>query len=157
MRKLTLGSILFWLSLNSLAASNAPWGTAPDTATEYQEQKVVYDVAVNNLAALTSVLDRASYLSNLNGGNPLLTSIVIVMHGAEIPYFAIKNFPKHKALMERAQSLSVGEVIKFKMCKIAAQSHGLKPQDIHGFVELVPMGDAEIVRLQQDEGHAYMR
>lgn len=157
MRHIMYGSMLFWFALNATAAANAPWGSAAAVETEYQEQRVVYDVAVNSVAALTSVLDRASYLSNLNGGNPLLTSIVIVMHGPEIPYFAIKNFPKYKALMERAQSLSVGEVIKFKMCKIAAQSHGLKPQDIHGFVELVPMGDAEIVHLQQDEGHAYMR
>jgi intracellular sulfur oxidation DsrE/DsrF family protein len=43
------------------------------------------------------------------------------------------------------------------MCKVAAQGHGFKPEDIHGFVTMVPMADAELVRLQQEEGYAYMR
>ena len=59
--------------------------------------------------------------------------------------------------MQRAKSLTENGNIKFRMCKLAAQGHGFKPKDIHGFVEMVPMADAEIVRLQQDEGYAYMR
>jgi len=43
------------------------------------------------------------------------------------------------------------------MCKIAAQSQGFLPEDIHGFVEMVAMGDAEIIRLQYEEAHAYMQ
>lgn len=39
----------------------------------------------------------------------------------------------------------------------AAQGHGYEPEDIHGFVKMVPMGDAEIIRLQNEENHAYMR
>lgn len=31
-----------------------------------------------------------------------------------------------------------------------------RPSDVHGFVQMVPMADAEIVRLQK-EGYAYMR
>jgi hypothetical protein len=42
------------------------------------------------------------------------------------------------------------------MCQLAAESHGFKPADFHGFITLVPMADTEIVRLQQ-EGYAYMR
>ena len=53
---------------------------------------------------------------------------------------------KFKALMERARSLTVGGIIEFRMCKIAAEGHGYKPEAIHGFVHMVPMGDAEIVR-----------
>jgi hypothetical protein len=43
------------------------------------------------------------------------------------------------------------------MCKVAAKGHGFVPEDINGFVKMVPMADAEIVRLQQEEGYAYMR
>jgi len=59
--------------------------------------------------------------------------------------------------MARAQSLVNSGNIKFRMCKLAAQGQGFKPADIHGFVEMVPMADAEIIRLQQEEHHAYMR
>ncbi len=43
------------------------------------------------------------------------------------------------------------------MCKIAAEGQGFEPKDIHGFVEMVPMGDAEIIRLQYEDGYAYMQ
>jgi hypothetical protein len=43
------------------------------------------------------------------------------------------------------------------MCQIAARGHGVEPEQIHGFVKVVPMADAEIVRLQQEEAYAYMR
>lgn len=144
------------LGLPALAASNASWGSAPDLDTRYSKQKVVYDTAVSSVAGLTSVLDRASYLSTLNGADPFDNKIVIVLHGGEIPFFAIKNYAKYKELMTRAQSLTVGGIIEFRMCKIAAKGHGFDPKDIHGFVTMIPMGDAEIVRLQH-EGYSYMR
>ncbi len=137
-------------------AQTAPWGSAPSKEIEYKGQKVVYDTSVNSVAALTSVLDRASYLSTLNGADPFDTKIVVVLHGNEIPFFGIRNYAKYKDLMARAQSLSVGGTIEFRMCRIAARGHGYEPSDIHGFVTMVPMGDAEIIRLQQ-EGYAYMR
>ncbi len=140
----------------SALAETPPWGSAKVLDIEYKGQKVVYDAAVNSVTALTSILDRASYLSTLNGADPFDSKIVILLHGNEIPFFAIKNYAKYKDLMVRAQSLSVGGVIEFRMCKIAAKGHGFEPKDIHGFVFMVPMGDAEIIRLQQD-GYAYMR
>lgn len=139
------------------AAGDTPWGSASVTETQYKPQKVVYDVAVNSVEKVTSVLDRASYLSTITGADPFDSSIVLVLHGGEIDYFAIKNYNKHKDLMQRAQSLVESEVLKIRMCRIAAQGHGYEPKDIHGFVEMVPMGDAEIIRLQNEENHAYMR
>lgn len=143
-------------SLPALADGNAPWGSAKLLDIEYSKQRVVYDTAVKTEDALTSVLDRTSYLSVLNGADPFDNKIVIVLHGDVIPFFAIKNYARYKALMDRAQSLSVGGTIEFRMCKLAAQSLGYQAKDIHGFVSMVPMGDAEIVRLQH-EGFAYMR
>jgi len=143
-------------SLPAIAASNAPWGGSKVLDITYSKQKVVYDTAVKTVEALTSVMDRASYLSAINGADPFDNKIMIVLHGGEIDYFAVKNYPKYKALMDRAQSLTVGGIIEFRMCKIAAEGHGYQPKDIHGFVHMVPMGDAEIVRLQH-EGYGYMR
>lgn len=143
-------------SLPLLANTNAPWGSAKEVDPQYAKQKVVYDTAVTSVKGLTGVLDRVSFLSNLNGADPFENKIVIVLHGDEIPFFGIKNYPKYKALMTRAQSLTVGGIIEFRMCRVAAKGRGYEAKDIHGFVTMVPMGDAEIVRLQQ-EGYAYMR
>ena len=153
--------LLFLLLACSLSASvfaaEPPWGRAKLTDTEYKPQKVVYDVSVDSVAKVVSVLDRASYLSTLTGADPFDSSIVLVLHGDEIPFFAIRNTEKYLALMQRAQSLVASEAIKIKMCKVAAEGKGFKPEDIQGFVEMVPMGDAEIIRLQHEENHAYMR
>jgi len=142
---------------NSSASTGSPWGSANVTATEYKPQKVVYDVHVKTVEAVQSVLDRASYLSTITGADPFDQSIILVLHGPELSFFAIKNYQEYQALMQRAQSLVESEAITIKMCKIAAQSQGFSPEDIHGFVEIVPMGDAEIIRLQFEDAHAYMQ
>lgn len=135
----------------------SPWGGATEIHQSYSKQKVVFDTFVDTAKELSSVFDRASYISVLNGADPFDNRIVIVLHGDAIPFFAARNYAKHKELMQRAQSLSVGNVIEFRMCKIAARMQGFKSEDIHGFVKMVPMADAEIVRLQQEEGFAYMQ
>lgn len=135
----------------------APWGQAELDAIEYDPQKVVYDVAAHDMKAFESVLDRASFLNNLYNADPFGASIVLVLHGDEIPYFAVKNLSRYRALMQRAQSLTLAGPIEFRMCRVAARSRGFEPEEIHGFVRIVPMADAEIVRLQQQEGYVYMR
>ncbi|MCK5394515.1 MAG: DsrE family protein [Gammaproteobacteria bacterium] len=139
------------------ADTTSLWGGSSVTATEYKPQKVVYDVHVKTVEAVESVLDRASYLSTITGADPFDQSIVLVLHGTELSFFAIKNYKKYKDLMHRAQSLVESEAITIKMCKIAAQGQGFSPEDIHGFIEMVPMGDAEIIRLQYEDGYAYMQ
>lgn len=153
-------SVLMLVILALPAAAAEPpelWGQGEAQEIDYKPNKVVYDIAVSSIPAFASALDRASYLSQLYNADPFDASIILVLHGPEISYFAISNYAEYKELMHRAQSLTVGGVIKIRMCRIAAKAQGYEPKDIHGFVEMVPMADAEIVRLQRDEGYAYMR
>jgi intracellular sulfur oxidation DsrE/DsrF family protein len=113
-------------------------------------------VSVKTVAQLENVLDRASYLSALNDADPFDSKIVIVLHGDEIGFFAIRNYAKYRELMVRAQSLTVGGIIDIRMCRVSAHRRGFEPQDIHGFVAMVPMADAEIIDLQK-QGFAYMQ
>ena len=152
---------LFFLCLSfisiTVSAENKLWGGAVAQELEYKPQKVVYDVNVKTLGAMNGVLDRASYLSKITGADPFDSSIVLVLHGPEIEFFARENYKKYKELVHRAQSLVEGETLKIRMCKLAAEGHGYKPNQIHGFINIVPMGDAEIIRLQNEEQHAYMQ
>lgn len=154
---LFLISLLLPGSIALAADKNAPWGHASATEINYKPHKVVYDVAAYSMAAFSNVLDRISYLNTVYEADPFDSSIILVLHGDEIPYFAIENYSKHKELMTRAQSLKNSGNIEFRMCTLAAQSHGYQPNEIHGFVKMVPMADAEIIRLQQEENHAYMQ
>ena len=148
--------ILSILIQPSFASAEPPWGRARAVEQSYAKQKVVYDVAATSESAMRSVISRAQLLADLNGSDPFDTKVVIVLHGDEIPYFAVKNLVRYRELMQRAQSATQAGVIEFRMCRLAARGHGFEPKDIHGFVTMVPMADAEIVRLQQ-EGFAYMR
>lgn len=139
------------------AQAIAPWGKGRAEVYDYAPQKALYDVSARGMEDFSNVLDRVSYLNNLYRADPFEASIVVVLHGDEIPLFAIENHDKYHQLMQRAQSLTVAGPIEFRMCRVAAKAHGYEPGDIHGFVKLVPMADAEIVRLQQEGGYAYMR
>ena len=157
--KLRLPALVFALCLPVVAASgeaSAPWGQAQSVEKTYSKQKVVYDVSVKTVAQLTNVLDRASYLSALNDADPFDSKIVIVLHGDEIGFFAVRNYAKYRELMVRAQSLTVGGIIDIRMCRVAARRRGFEPPEIHGFVTVVPMADAEIIDLQK-QGFAYMQ
>jgi len=147
--------ILVWM-LCSQADENAPWGRASLQAIDYAPHKVVYDVSVPDVETFSRVLDRASYLNNLYHADPFDASIVLVLHGDEIPFFAIDKYKTYRELMHRAWSLTVAGTVEFRMCRVAARGYGLEPDQIHGFVKVVPMADAEIVRLQQEEGYVYM-
>lgn len=150
--------ILLLLHIGQAGAdSQAPWGGATEIQQSYNGQKVAFDATSGSAAALAHLLDRASLLSKLNNADPMESRIVIVLHGDAIPFFSTGNYSRYKDLMQRAQSLSVGDVIEFRMCKAAATLRGLQPKDIHGFVKMVPMAEAEIARLQQEEGFAYVK
>ena len=156
LRLLALVFALWLPAVLASADSSAPWGRAKTVEKTYSKQKVVYDVSVKTVAQLENVLDRASYLSALNDADPFDSKIVIVLHGDEIGFFAIRNFEKYRELMVRAQSLTVGGIIDIRMCRVSARRRGFEPPDIHGFVTMVPMADAEIIDLQK-QGFAYMQ
>lgn len=139
------------------AQKEAPWGGSEVDAIVYAPQKALYDVASRSLDDFENVLDRVSYLNTLYNADPFSSSIVLVLHGDEIDFFARSGYATHGELMQRAHSLTLSGPIEFRMCRVAARSRGYEPDDIHGFVTMVPMADAEIVRLQQEEGYAYMR
>lgn len=147
---------LLWMTF-SHAEESAPWGRSSLETVKYKPQKVVYDVAVSSVDRFSNVLDRVSYLNNIYRADPFDAALVMVLHGDEIPFFAVSNIEKYRDLMQRAQSLTIAGPVEFRMCQVAARGHGLEAEDIHGFVKLVPMADAEIVRLQQEEGYVYMR
>lgn len=127
----------------------------PATATEksgYQPARVVYDVSSQDPQVLQGILDRVSLLQKIYGNDPFESSIIIVVHEGSIPLF-VKG--RQTQLMQRASSLSLGDIIQFRICSASASMQGFSGKDFHDFIRMVPMADAEIVRLQHD-GYAYL-
>jgi intracellular sulfur oxidation DsrE/DsrF family protein len=139
------------------SAENAPWGDARESHRTYQPHKVLYDLTSGDEKEVLNILDRVSYLNALYGNDPFDSSIVVILHGQSIPLFAKSAFDKYQNTITRAYNLTVGTTIEFRMCQASAKLQGFKPSDIHGFVKMVPMADAEIIKLQTEEGYAYMQ
>jgi len=144
--------IVFLCSFVLFAGANADNGNFDSDA----DHKVVYDVKTRSLDEFSNVLDRISFLNSRLGNDPLSTSIVVVLHGDEIEYFARDKELDYEAVVERTQSLITGETIDFRVCRVSAKRRGYQSVDLQSFVEVVPMADAEIVQLQFN-GYAYMR
>lgn len=136
---------------------DAPWGISVAQVAGYAPQKVVYDVAVSTPDELAMIFDRIGALNFEYGTNPFHAAIIIVLNGPEIQFFDTNDFKQHEDLMRRAQSLTTGGVVEFRMCQRTAGNMGIQPADVHGFIEMVPMADAEIIRLQQEENFAYIK
>lgn len=134
------------LFLNSAAAEEQP----------YRPARVVYDLTAGDIKHINQLLDRASMLQNLYGSDPFEASIVIVIHDRAIPRFAKSNQSRLRELQARAQNLMMSEVIEYRLCRASAKLQGYKDDDFPGYIKIVPMADAEIIKLQH-EGYAYMR
>ena len=126
---------------------------------QYSPSKVVYDVSSSYPADLKNILDRVSYLQNIYNNDTFEASIVVVIHEGAIPLFKTPAFNKNKqqqSLMARARSLTMGDIIKFRVCDASARMQKISYDQLHNFVSMVPMADAEIIKLQS-MGYAYMR
>jgi len=154
----TLVTIFFMSGNISLVLANdlAPWGSANVLKRNYEPSKVLYDVTSGDRKIISNILSLLAHLNKTYGSDTFDSSIVVVIHGDAIPFFAISEYKSNIEIMKRAQSLTVGTSIEFRMCRAAAKLLKYEPNDIHGFVKMVPMADAEIIQLQR-ENYFYMQ
>lgn len=138
-------------------SQDTPWGTAAAPVAGYAPQKVVYDIIAASEQEFSNVLDRMYALNVEYGSDPYDAVIIAVLRGPEIRFFDVRNFPQHEDLVRRAQALTSGGVIEFRICMHTAKSMGLDAEHFHGFIDMVPLGDAEIIQLQVEQGYAYSR
>lgn len=126
-----------------------PYGTAKVDMHEYPEIDQVYDVNYEDPSSLKTL-----YAFVKNTGKVVPGKKVVVTHGPELRAFAKENYDKYYALMDQMAELA-NEGVEFRMCNNALRAAGYEPEDMHGFITVVPAGFAEIVKLQS-EGYAYI-
>ncbi|UCF75761.1 MAG: DsrE family protein [Betaproteobacteria bacterium] len=146
------------LNRSILAALLLALASTPAVATgpaAYAPAKVVYDFSSADPTHLKNLLDRVSLLQNLYASDPFAASVIVVIHEGAVPLFAKQGRLARTDLTQRAQGLTLSDIIQFRLCRASAQMQGFDRNDFDGFIELVPMADAEIVRLQH-EGYAYL-
>jgi intracellular sulfur oxidation DsrE/DsrF family protein len=128
-------------------SADAPYGTAkfaPYSDIESVKQlKVVWDFnfidpkAVGGVFNNLNALLRATSEFGPHEIDPI--KVVIVSHGPEVVVFDKKNYAKYKEIVDRAASLA-SQGVKFEVCRNAAAAQGIAPEDLHGFITVVPAG-----------------
>jgi intracellular sulfur oxidation DsrE/DsrF family protein len=136
-----------WLAAMPLAAQETPYGAAEFKSyadiDSVKQLKVVWDfnfvdpkavgVVLNNIGALM----KATAEFGPHEIEPL--KIVVVTHGPELVVFARKNYAKYKDVVDRLASLAK-QGVRFEACRNAAAAEGFAPEDLYGFVTVVPAG-----------------
>lgn len=80
--------------------------------------------------------------------------MVVVTHGPELRAFAKENYEKYQGVVQKMGELAEAGV-EFRMCNNAMRAAGYKPEDMHGFITVVPAGFPEIAYLQS-QGYQYI-
>jgi intracellular sulfur oxidation DsrE/DsrF family protein len=78
-----------------------------------------------------------------------------VLHGPEIEIFAKRNYARFRETVDRAARLNDGRIIEIKMCRTEMKRLGIGEEDIPDFIELVPYGPDEELRLRRN-GYVYL-
>jgi intracellular sulfur oxidation DsrE/DsrF family protein len=147
------------LGIAGLHLTSASLGAAQVVQTPYQEPKVVYDfyfddpdkinAALYWVRALMNPLTKAPY-----DMAPEFMSIKVVIHGTEIVTVAKKNYERYREAVERMRYYAdLG--VEFKVCGLAAEDYGYRPQDFQDFIQLVPSAITELAHWQQ-QGYALL-
>lgn len=139
-----------------------PYGTAkfssyPDI-NQLKQLKVVWDFNFQDPKSVGFVFNNVSALLKATQDygpheiDPI--KVVIVSHGPEVVLWAKKNYSKYKDIVDRAASFAQ-QGVRFEVCKNDAAALGFKPEDLDGFVTVIPAGPYALT-YWQNKGYAYI-
>ena len=117
-------------------------------------QGMVLDVSVHSLDELKVLLDRAEEIAARPQSQGEKAGVVLVLHGPEVEFFAISNYPRYKDIVDQAARLDAFDVVDVKICQSMMDRLGVERDDIPAFIEQVPYGPGEVERLVR-EGYVY--
>ncbi len=118
------------------------------------QQGMVLDVSVHRLEELKVLLDRAEEIAARPQSQGVNAGVVLVLHGPEVEFFAISNYPRYRDIVDQAARLDAFDVVDVKICQSMMDRLGVKRDDIPAFIEQVPYGPGEVERLVR-EGYVY--
>ena len=117
---------------------------------EVLPDRAVLDVSVHTMEGLRILLDRAEELAMTPRPRGENASVVLVLHGPEVEFFAIKNYDRYRDIVDQAARLDAFDVVDVKICQTMMGERGIEQHDIPSFIELVPYGPGEVERLEQE-------
>ena len=139
---------------------SAPYGTAKSSSyadiDQLKQLKAVWDFNFQDPKSVGFVFNNVAALlkaAQENGPHEIdPVKVVIVSHGPEVVLWAKKNYSKYKDIVDRAASFAQ-QGVRFEVCKNDAAALGFKPEDLDGFVTVIPAGPYALT-YWQNKGYA---
>ena len=147
-------------AFSACALAQEPYGTAkfesyPDI-DQVKQLKVVWDFNFQDPKTVGVVLNNVNALLKATAEfgpheiDPI--KVVIVSHGPEVVLWAKKNYGKYKEIVDRAASFAK-QGVRFEVCRNDAAALGFRPEDLDGFVTVIPAGPYALT-YWQNKGYA---
>lgn len=118
---------------------------AGGTARQY-----VADISVHTVEELELLFTRVEQLLERPRGIDESPLISVVLHGPEVEFFALRNYPKYKTVVDHAAKLSALGAVNISICRTQMRAYGIEPDQIPAFLKQVPYGPGEVKRLLGD-------
>ena len=140
---------LLLLSFCSFAHGEVPDGLVTAEASA-DAAGLLADIVVHTPDAVLDVLKRLDDLASSAGGFPVHEPVVMVLHGDEAMTFTRSNYTLYKDAVDRAARLEAFGLLDVRICERWMRAEGVLQSDLPSFVQSVPDGMAEELRLERE-------
>lgn len=152
---LIAGTAAAWLAASLQPRAPAAPPSLPATGLTTEDGRYLFSVTLHTPEEIAGLLTRAEELAKTRRANSNEAGIALVLHGPEIEIFAKRNYARFRETVDRAARLNDGHIIEIKMCRTEMKRLGIGVEDIPAFIELVPYGPDEEMRLRRN-GYVYL-
>jgi uncharacterized protein len=144
---LLIASCVFLFSFSFAAFADSPT-TSPAIAHQDVGQNYIARIKLHTAEEITDLFDRAEALLDQEGPYSLGQPIAFVLHGPEVEYFSRTNYSEYKRIVDKAAQLDAFRLIDVRVCATYLRENGISPDSLPPFVEVVPYGPDEELRLK---------
>jgi intracellular sulfur oxidation DsrE/DsrF family protein len=157
---LTVAALLLWIVADLVLLQPSDTATARQSGVAAPPPGeapagFVADISLHTEAELEALLGRVEQLlerPRKSGEAPLVS---LVLHGPEVEFFALKNYPQYRGVVDHAAKLAALGAVDISICQTQMRTRGIGEDEVPGFLRQVPYGPQEVQRLL-DSGYVYM-
>lgn len=150
-----MNACTMWLRFLGAVLLGYCWAAAAQVSHLAQsDQRYLAQIELHSAAELEGILHRAELLYSerqYSAADP----VIFVLHGAEGRVFLRQSYTENKTLIDLAARLSALQVVDIRVCESWMGGQNIDPAQLLPFVDTVPNGPKEILRLMNEENYSY--
>jgi len=109
------------------------------------------DISVHTTEELELLFDRVEASLERPRGEGEAPLVSLVLHGPEVEFFALENYQRYQAIVDRAAKLAALGAVDISICQTRMRQLGIGTDDVPAFLHQVPYGPDEVERLREQD------